>query len=159
MPEDELARGFQAEEPHGEINKERMHKKVLVVDDHPINQRLMVSMLDKLGYSADIAEDGSQAVDLAAQNCYEYIFMDLQMPVMDGLTATARIRAGSSLSAEKTVIIAMTANVMEGIQTRCKAAGMDGYISKPLKLSSIKQIISRHEVHDSTLIERNASLF
>ncbi|MNE84565.1 Sensor histidine kinase RcsC [compost metagenome] len=53
----------------------------------------------------------------------------------------------------------MTANVMEGIQTRCKAAGMDGYISKPLKLSSIKQIISRHEVHDSTLIERNASLF
>ncbi|WP_042200067.1 response regulator [Paenibacillus camerounensis] len=159
MPEDELARGFQAEEPHGEINKDRMHKKVLVVDDHPINQRLMVSMLDKLGYSADIAEDGSQAVELAAQNCYEYIFMDLQMPVMDGLTATTRIRAGSSLGAEKTVIIAMTANVMEGIQTRCKAAGMDGYISKPLKLSSIKQIISRHEVHDSTLIERNASLF
>ncbi|WP_342563066.1 response regulator [Paenibacillus sp. FSL R7-0345] len=159
MPEDELARGFQVEEPYGAVNQERTHRKALVVDDHPINQRLMVSMLDKLGYSADVAEDGSQAVELAAKSYYEFIFMDLQMPVMDGLTATSRIRSGSSLSAQKAVIIAMTANVMEGIQTRCKAAGMDGYVSKPLKLSSIKQIISRYEPHGSPLIERNASLF
>lgn len=159
MPEDELARGFQVEEPYGAVNQERTHRKALVVDDHPINQRLMVSMLDKLGYSADVAEDGSQAVELASKSYYEFIFMDLQMPVMDGLTATSRIRSGSSLSAQKAVIIAMTANVMEGIQTRCKAAGMDGYVSKPLKLSSIKQIISRYEPHESPLIERNASLF
>ncbi|MNC66259.1 Sensor histidine kinase RcsC [compost metagenome] len=119
----------------------------------------MVSMLDKLGYDSDVAEDGSQAVDLALENAYEFIFMDLQMPVMDGLTATSRIRAGSGVSAEKAVIIAMTANVMEGIQSRCKAAGMDGYISKPLKLSSIKQMIIRYAPHGSPAIERNASLF
>lgn len=158
MPEDELARGCETEEPDGVVSQARMHHKALVVDDHPINQRLMVSMLEKLGYSADVAEDGSQAVELAAKNGYEFIFMDLQMPVMDGLTATSTIRSGSSQSSEKAVIIAMTANVMEGIQTRCKAAGMDGYVSKPLKLSSIKQIISRYEPHESPRIERNASL-
>ncbi|MDF9843054.1 MULTISPECIES: response regulator [unclassified Paenibacillus] len=158
MPEDELARGCETEEPDDVISQARMHHKALVVDDHPINQRLMVSMLEKLGYSADVAEDGNQAVELAARNSYEFIFMDLQMPVMDGLTATSRIRSGSSQSSEKAVIIAMTANVMEGIQTRCKAAGMDGYVSKPLKLSSIKQIISRYEPHESPRIERNASL-
>ncbi|MBY0013186.1 response regulator [Paenibacillus typhae] len=158
MPEDELARGCETEEPDDVVSQARMHHKALVVDDHPINQRLMVSMLEKLGYSADVAEDGSQAVELAAKNGYEFIFMDLQMPVMDGLTATSAIRSGSSQSSEKAVIIAMTANVMEGIQTRCKAAGMDGYVSKPLKLSSIKQIISRYDPHESPRMERNASL-
>ncbi|WP_310830262.1 response regulator [Paenibacillus pedocola] len=159
VPEDELARGFQVDESYDAVQNPKARKKALVVDDHPINQRLMVSMLDKLGYDSDVAEDGSQAVDLALQNAYEFIFMDLQMPVMDGLTATARIRSGSGVSAEKAVIIAMTANVMEGIQSRCKEAGMDGYISKPLKLSSIKQMILRYTPHGSATIERNASLF
>lgn len=133
--------------------------KVLVVDDHPINQRLMVSMLDKLGYNAEVAEDGSQAVEMARNSAYDFIFMDLQMPVMDGLTATSRIREDSGGSPDKTIIIAMTANVMEGIQNRCTAAGMDGYISKPLKLSSIKQIISRYSIKDNPAAQRNASLF
>lgn len=159
MPEDELARGYQKEEPHGLVPSGQWRRRALVVDDHPINQRLMVSMLDKLGYEADVADDGSQAVDMALKNKYEFIFMDLQMPVMDGLTATSRIRAGSRSAAEKAVIIAMTANVMEGIQNRCMAAGMDGYVSKPLKLSSIKQIITRYVPQDSSVIERNASHF
>lgn len=158
MPEDELARGFQAEETYGAVVSGQARRKALVVDDHPINQRLMVSMLDKLGYDADVADDGSQAVELALKNAYEFIFMDLQMPVMDGLAATSRIRAGSGVSAEKAVIIAMTANVMEGIQNRCTAAGMDGYVSKPLKLSSIKQIVTRYAPHDTPVIEQNASL-
>jgi CheY-like chemotaxis protein len=85
--------------------------------------------------------------------------MDLQMPVMDGLEATSRIRENSSGSPDKTIIIAMTANVMEGIQNRCIAAGMDGYISKPLKLSSIKQVFSRYSVEDNPAAQRNASLF
>lgn len=159
MSEDELSRGFQVEEAYGAVPSGQMRRKALVVDDHPINQRLMFSMLDKLGYDADVADDGSQAVELALKNAYEFIFMDLQMPVMDGLTATSRIRAGSGVSAEKAVIIAMTANVMEGIQNRCTAAGMDGYVSKPLKLSSIKQIITRYAPHSSPAIKRNASLF
>lgn len=119
----------------------------------------MVSMLDKLGYAADMAEDGQQAVDMAIKHPYDFIFMDLQMPVMDGLEATAHIRRDGGSAAKKTVIIAMTANVMEGIQNRCKDAGMDDYISKPLKMSSIKQIISRYSSHDNLIVEPDISIF
>lgn len=159
MPEEELEGGCPEEEGTADEVDEASRSKVLIVDDHPINQRLMVSMLDKLGYRADVAEDGNQAVELARQSEYDFIFMDLQMPVMDGLEATSLIREESSGSPDKTVIIAMTANVMEGIQDRCTAAGMDGYISKPLKLSSIKQMISRYSGRDNPATARNTSLF
>ncbi|KAI7260913.1 hypothetical protein KC345_g9947 [Hortaea werneckii] len=159
VPEDELASSSQEEQCAGKVVDRQWRSKVLVVDDHPINQRLMVSMLDKLGYNADVAEDGSLAVEMARNSSYDFIFMDLQMPVMDGLEATSRIREDSKGSPDKTVIIAMTANVMEGIQNRCTAAGMDGYISKPLKLSSIKQILARYSGKDNPATQRNASLF
>lgn len=159
VPEEELEGGCPEEEGTADEVDEASRSKVLIVDDHPINQRLMVSMLDKLGYRADVAEDGNQAVELARQSEYDFIFMDLQMPVMDGLEATSLIREESSGSPDKTVIIAMTANVMEGIQDRCTAAGMDGYISKPLKLSSIKQMISRYSGRDNPATARNTSLF
>ncbi|MBW4083762.1 response regulator [Paenibacillus sp. S150] len=159
VPDGELGRNFQEEEHSGAVQDHRWRQKVLVVDDHPINQRLMVSMLDKLGYDSTVAEDGSQAVELSLQEEYDFIFMDLQMPVMDGLTATSRIRQGSGYTATKAVIIAMTANVMEGIQNRCTAAGMDGYISKPLKMSSLSQIISSYSTRDLPAAEQNTSLF
>lgn len=159
VPEEELENGCCEEENTGnEIDRE-YRSRVLVVDDHPINQRLMVSMLGKLGYDADVAEDGSQAVQLARQLAYDFIFMDLQMPVMDGLEATSLIREDAGGSPDRTVIIAMTANVMEGIQNRCMAAGMDGYISKPIKLSSIKQVISKYSGKDNPATRRNTSLF
>lgn len=159
VPEHELEGSSGEEEGTAAQADEANRSKVLVVDDHPINQRLMVSMLDKLGYRADVAEDGNQAVELARKSAYDFIFMDLQMPVMDGLEATSLIRQEGSGSPDKTVIIAMTANVMEGIQDRCTAAGMDGYISKPLKLSSIKQMISRYSGRDNPATQRNTSLF
>ncbi|MDN4068119.1 response regulator [Paenibacillus vini] len=118
-------------------------ERVLVVDDHPVNQRLMVSMLRKLGYETEIAEDGVQAVDLALSHGYDFIFMDLQMPVMDGLEATKRIRELQK-PGRKPKIIAMTANVMDGIKSKCLQAGMDDYVSKPLKLSTIKAILSKY---------------
>lgn len=159
VPEDELEDSCREEVSAADGTDEASRSKVLVVDDHPINQRLMVSMLDKLGYRTDVAEDGKQAVELARKSAYDFIFMDLQMPVMDGLEATSLIREDSGSSPDKTVIIAMTANVMEGIQNRCTAAGMDGYISKPLKLSSIKQMISRYSGKDNPATQRNTSLF
>ncbi|ETT49194.1 response regulator [Paenibacillus sp. FSL P4-0338] len=159
VPEHELEGSSREEGGIADRVDEASRSKVLVVDDHPINQRLMVSMLDKLGYRADVAEDGNQAVELARKSAYDFIFMDLQMPVMDGLEATSLIREESSGSPDKTVIIAMTANVMEGIQDRCTAAGMDGYISKPLKLSSIKQMLSRYSGRDNPATQRNTSLF
>ena len=159
MPGEDLIGGYQEEESTHLVPNQEGRSRILVVDDHPINQRLMVSMLDKLGYAADMAEDGQQAVDMAIKHPYDFIFMDLQMPVMDGLEATAQIRREGGPAAEKTVIIAMTANVMEGIQNRCKASGMDDYISKPLKMSSIKQIISRYSSNDNVLVEPDISIF
>lgn len=119
---------------------------ILVVDDHPVNQKLMVSMLGKLGLKAEVAEDGRQAVDKIRNNpVYRLIFMDLQMPVMDGLEATALIREMQP-QGYRPVIIAMTANVMEGIRSRCREAGMDDYISKPVNMKSVKEILMKHPV-------------
>ncbi|MRN56975.1 response regulator [Paenibacillus monticola] len=158
-PEEELLGSSQEEEPVEVIPGEHAQSKALIVDDHPINQRLMSSMLQKLGLKADIAEDGAQAVLMALSYSYDFIFMDLQMPVMDGLEATAQIRLSGGLSAQNAVIIAMTANVMDGIQSRCLASGMDDYISKPLKLSSIKQIITRYSPKNKLYPERNTSIY
>jgi signal transduction histidine kinase/CheY-like chemotaxis protein len=158
IPEGELAGSSEKEETAQAFPSEEERSRVLIVDDHPINQRLMVSMLHKLGYEADVAEDGRQAVALSLKHAYEYIFMDLQMPVMDGLEATAKIRHGKGPSAGTAIIVAMTANVMEGIQNRCIASGMNDYISKPLKMSSIKQIIARHSRKEPLLNERNTSI-
>lgn len=123
---------------------------VLVVDDHPINQKLMVSILDRLGMKADVAMDGQQALDMALSAQYSYIFMDLHMPVMDGLECTRQIRDHLQSSIQP-AIIAMTANVMEGTQTLCLSAGMNDYISKPVKMSSVKQMLLRHKVDERSL--------
>lgn len=131
--------------------------RVLVADDHPINQRLMVSMLQKLGCEAAVAEDGESAVELVLKEEFDFVFMDLQMPELDGLEATQRIRRAGGPFANQPVIIAMTANVMEGIRERCMASGMNGYISKPLKLSSVKQVLTDY-VHGSRPVPEDRSI-
>ncbi|GGJ26328.1 response regulator [Paenibacillus hunanensis] len=115
---------------------------ILIVDDHPINQKLMVTMLERLGYHPHTADDGEEAIRMASHHTYDYIFMDVQMPNIDGLEATRRIR--QLVNGEHSVIIAMTADVMEGIKGRCFAAGMDDYISKPVKMASVKSILERY---------------
>lgn len=119
-----------------------MREKILVVDDHPINQKLMASMLSKLGYDVNVAENGQQAVEMAfASRDYAFIFMDLYMPVMNGIEAAAKLREISGDEYDP-VIIAMTANVMEGIKSRCLEAGMNDYITKPVNLGNIKRLLS-----------------
>lgn len=134
----------------GEEASVRPAAPVLVVDDHPINQKLMVSILGRLGMKADVAMDGQQALDKALSAQYSYIFMDLHMPVMDGLECTRQIRDHLQSSIQP-AIIAMTANVMEGTQTLCLSAGMNDYISKPVKMSSVKQMLLRHKVDERSL--------
>ncbi|KGP81198.1 MULTISPECIES: response regulator [unclassified Paenibacillus] len=142
--ETELTNGM-GEDQHTDIKNYEMHPSVLIVDDHPINQKLMSIMLSKLGLIADIAEDGKKALDMVLANrSYDYIFMDLQMPVMDGLECTRRIRE-SLPQDQQPVIVAMTANVMDGIQQRCSTVGMDDYISKPVKMGNVKQKLSRFQ--------------
>lgn len=132
------------EEKLTDVKNENKYPTVLIVDDHPINQKLMAIMLGKLGLLSDIAEDGQSALDMVNSSRYDYVFMDLQMPVMDGLECTRRIRENLSQS-DQPIIIAMTANVMEGIQQRCIAAGMDDYISKPVKMGNVKQKIAQFQ--------------
>ncbi|MFM9280376.1 response regulator [Paenibacillus jiagnxiensis] len=151
MPEDEQQEEWTSLEP-----RVQRRSDVLIVDDHPINQKLMVNMMERLGLAAETASDGNQALDkILDGRHYDYIFMDLQMPVMDGLECTAIIRS-SLPDSDQPAIIAMTANVMDGIHARCLAAGMNDYISKPVKINSIKQVLLRH-AKDQLLMEEAGS--
>lgn len=155
--ETELIIGNGEEQPEN-MERYEMQPSVLIVDDHPINQKLMAIMLSKLGFTSDTAEDGQKALDMVLENPgYDYIFMDLQMPVMDGLECTRKIR--ESLPKEKQpIVLAMTANVMDGIQQRCLAVGMDDYISKPVKMGSVKQKLSRFQEERKSLKSASSAM-
>ncbi|WP_442769947.1 ATP-binding protein [Zoogloea ramigera] len=111
---------------------------VLLVEDNRINQRLASKLLEDRGYRVTLAENGQLALDALAQARFAAVLMDMQMPVMDGLEATRRIRAREAAEARaRTPIIAMTANAMQGDRERCLAAGMDDYISKPINADEL----------------------
>jgi CheY-like chemotaxis protein len=114
--------------------------RILLAEDNVVNQRLAQLMLEKLGQGADIVSNGAQAVVAATQLPYDIILMDLQMPEMDGLEATRRIRTTVSTQPQPR-IVAMTANVMPGDRERCLSAGMDDYISKPIELAEIARVL------------------
>ncbi len=113
--------------------------KVLLAEDNLVNQKLAVRLLLKQGFQVDVVSDGRQAVDAASSGNYDAILMDCQMPELDGLEATAAIRAlESSLSMLGRIpIIAMTANAMQGDREKCLAAGMDDYVAKPIRLTEL----------------------
>jgi CheY-like chemotaxis protein len=108
--------------------------RILVVEDNVINQRLTERVLDKLGYKPEFAEDGQQALLAVKKKSFDLILMDVRMPGMDGLEATRQIRL---LAGNQPVIIAMTANAMQGDREECLQAGMDDYVSKPVKLEGL----------------------
>jgi two-component system, sensor histidine kinase and response regulator len=115
--------------------------RVLVVDDNAVNRVLAVKLLAKRGFHAELATNGREAVEAHLRNAYELIFMDCQMAEMDGYEATRAIRA---LDAPKQpIIIAMTANAMAGDREVCLGAGMDDYLSKPIRIEAIDQVIAR----------------
>jgi signal transduction histidine kinase/CheY-like chemotaxis protein len=113
---------------------------ILIVEDNPVNQKLAERVLSKLGYKPEVAVSGLQALKALEQKPYHIILMDVQMPEMDGLEATGRIRA---LKIIQPVIIAMTANAMQGDREACLQAGMDDYISKPIKLENMPDMIEK----------------
>ncbi len=116
--------------------------KVLVVEDYPINQELIKEFLLYLGCEVTLADGGQQALELYKQESFDIIFMDVQMPEMDGYEATQRLRL---LEGEKrrTPIIALTASAVEGDKEKCLEAGMDDYISKPFQISELEEMINR----------------
>jgi signal transduction histidine kinase/ActR/RegA family two-component response regulator len=116
--------------------------KVLVVEDNHINRQVAVAFLRKLGCSVEIATNGSAAVGMWREGRYDMVFMDCQMPELDGFAATQAIRAMED-GGERTPIIAMTANAMAGDREACLAAGMDDYLPKPLEIHSMAEAIQR----------------
>lgn len=116
--------------------------RVLVAEDNQVNQRVAVALLEKRGFNVDVASDGREAVEMADAREYAGIFMDCQMPVLDGYQATAQIRRRQGPRAHAP-IIAMTAHSLKGDRERCLAAGMDDYLSKPLRDEALDDRISR----------------
>ncbi len=118
--------------------------RVLLVEDNKISQRVGVKTMNKWGVVVDVADNGKQAVEMAATNPYDLILMDIQMPEMDGFEATDQIRNFLSLPASKVPIVAMTASVIRLDKAKCIELGMDDYISKPFKPEELYGIIVAH---------------
>jgi len=112
--------------------------RILVAEDNPVNQALILRLLEKEGHHATLAHNGEQAVTLAAAGTFDLLFMDVQMPKMDGFAATAAIRQREQVMGGHLPIIAMTAYALKGDRERCLDAGMDGYIAKPISLAAIR---------------------
>ena len=121
--------------------------EILVAEDNLINQKLIAHILELLGYKPDIAENGLQALEATRKKMYSVIMMDVQMPEMDGLEATRLIRQQSY---EQPVIIALTANAMQGDEEECRQAGMNDYLSKPIKPEELMNMLGKWFTHKKT---------
>jgi two-component system, sensor histidine kinase and response regulator len=117
---------------------------VLLVEDNAVNREVAVGMLENLGYRTESAANGMLALEAVSEGAYAVVLMDCQMPVMDGLSATAEIRRRESRSAMPRVpIIALTANALEGNRERCLAAGMDDFLTKPFSQLELARVLAR----------------
>ena len=141
--------------------EQKRSARILLVEDNPVNQRLAQVMLGKAGYQVQTVENGENALESYTRtpDAFDLIFMDIQMPVMDGLTATRKIRqrehADGSQAGRHIPIVAMTANALSGDREKCIEAGMDDYITKPIKRDVIFQMVTRWvmEQNNSVLLE------
>jgi signal transduction histidine kinase/DNA-binding response OmpR family regulator len=120
--------------------------RVLVAEDNPINQKVASSMLHKIGCKADIATNGREALERTRERLYDLVFMDCQMPEMDGFEATEAIRQQET-GPKRVPIIAMTAHAMPSDRERCMAAGMDDYLTKPISVEQLRAVIARWREH------------
>ena len=131
------------EEPEAGLSAEMGQAlRLLVVDDNPVNRELLCALLESFDIDIDTANDGVEAVEAAARGPYDLILMDVQMPNMDGLTATQRIRAAQAPGARRVPIIALTANILPEQIARCLEAGMDDHLGKPINPARLLSILS-----------------
>jgi signal transduction histidine kinase/DNA-binding response OmpR family regulator len=118
--------------------------RVLLVEDNAVNQRLGVRLLEKRGHSVVVAANGREALNALEKERFDLVLMDVQMPEMDGLEATAEIRNREQLSGDHQAVIALTAHSMKGDQERCATAGMDGYLSKPIRPDELDAVLESY---------------
>jgi signal transduction histidine kinase/CheY-like chemotaxis protein len=129
--------------------------RVLVAEDNAVNQLVIRRLLEKRGHAVEIAGDGGQAVARAENGAFDLILMDLEMPVMNGWDATAAIRARElSAGARRLTIVALTAHAMKGQDDRCREAGMDHYLAKPIEVGALDAVLER--VIGTLVVDRNA---
>jgi len=132
--------------------------RILLVEDFPINQEVAIGILQNFGFTADLAENGKEAIEILEKKRYDLVFMDVQMPVMDGLAATRVIRDRSSNVLDHDVpVIAMTANAMEGDREKCYECGMTGYIPKPIEPDEIYNTLKRYITDKKLTVEGGES--
>jgi CheY-like chemotaxis protein len=136
IPADEPAFGA------GNLNLPATVARVLVADDNPVNRLVIEGMLAVRGVAADAAENGLEVIERLHHHDYDAIFMDCQMPALDGYAATAAIRS-SETAGKRMPIIAMTAHAMAGDRERCLQAGMDDYLAKPLRAAELDRVVGR----------------
>ena len=122
--------------------------RLLLAEDNVVNQKVTLALLHKLGFRADLAANGLEVLAAVERQSYDVILMDVQMPKMDGLEAARRLGQTRTDSAPRPWIIAVTANAMQGDREQCLAAGMDDYISKPIKSADLLAAIMRSRHRD-----------
>ncbi|MDQ6759888.1 MAG: response regulator [Acidobacteriota bacterium] len=125
-----------------QLPSETGRPSILIAEDNLINQKVIERMVQKLGYRADLVANGREALEALTRMPYGLVFMDCQMPEMDGFEACREIR-NRDLGGTRIPVIAITANAMKGDRERCLAAGMDDYVSKPFKQDDLKNVIEK----------------
>jgi PAS domain S-box-containing protein len=123
------------------VREARSRLNILLAEDNPVNQKLAVKILEKMGHTISVASNGKEVLDILENEDFQMILMDLQMPEMDGLEATKTIREKEKLTGGHLPIVAMTAHAMIGDKEKCLAVGMDGYVSKPINPNELSSVI------------------
>jgi CheY-like chemotaxis protein len=134
---------------------------ILLVEDNTVNQKLAVRLLEKWGHQVIVAGNGKEALSVLERQRFDLVLMDVQMPEMDGLEATATIRSRERSTNSHLPIIAMTAHAMKGDRERCLAAGMDSYLTKPLQIKELHAVIQNAILktrHDTALFDNLPNL-
>ena len=132
--------------PARAASDDRRKLKILIVEDNPISLKVIAQMVERLGHDCFMAVNGAEAVESFAQKPFDLVLMDIQMPVMDGITATRHIQGLQRHSGRKVPIIALTANAVAGDRERFLNQGLDDYIPKPLRLDTLRTVIRHHTI-------------